>query len=366
MRANALRQAVHTVPQLSPKITTTAVCLLAAISLSACDWVDSAGGSNNTAPTTAIVLDDGQTTAQQSIEENTTASVTVRGSDNEGSVRSWQWSSLPIDQGNLSECSSEPGFQSSVAATSFLEACASETDCRMDFELQSSELDTAVFIARTPVLNAPVGLKFRLTTTDNDGGRGVCLLSVNDPPIPQDDTFSVLEGTTLDIRGSDVNLLTNDDDDEDDVNSKPLKVSTTPIRAPAAANVFELREDGGFSYSFAGVNLFQDVTDSFVYSVTDGQFTANATVTINIIARNDPPIANGSISIIEETAGVDFSLDFADFYSDPEGNTLGFSVLDGEFPPSGGIELSTLGVLGGVGEPSDVGDYTFTMLVDDG
>ena len=357
---------------LMANIATKAVCVLAVFTLSACDWVDSAGGDNNTAPETEIVLDDGQTAGQQVLNEDTTASITIRGIDTDGSVRNWQWSSSPIEQGNLSECGDVPGYQSDLAADSLIDACASDADCRMDFELQNSEPDIAQFILRTPVLTAPVGLKFRLTATDNDGGRGsndytFCLLSVNDVPEPEDDTFTVLEGQVLDVRGSDlINLLSNDKDDFDDVNSKPLKVATTPATAPASADVFELREDGGFSYSFKGVNLIQDVTDRFEYSVSDGQFTVNAEVTINVVARNDVPIANGTISSIEEVAGIDFSLDFADFYSDPEGNTLGFSVVSGTFPPSGEIELSPVGVLGGVGEAVDVGDYTYTMLITDG
>ncbi len=347
-------------------------CVLAAFTLSACDWVDSAGRDNNTAPETEILLEDGQTAGAQVLDEDSTASITVKGTDSEGSIRSWQWSSSPIEQGNLSECSNVQGFQSNLAADSLIDACGSANDCRMDFVLQSSEPELALFRLRTPVLTAPVGLKFRLTATDNDGGRGTddytfCLLSVNDVPEPEDDTFTIVEGQVLNITGSDlVNLLSNDRDDTDDVNSQPLKVATTAVTAPASADVFELRADGGFTYSFRGVNLIRDVVDRFEYSVTDGQYTATAGVTINVVARNDVPIANGTISNIEEIAGIDFALDFADFYSDPEGNTLGFSVLNGTFPPSGGIELSSVGVLGGVGEAIDVGDYTYEMLITDG
>ena len=347
-------------------------CILAAFTLSACDWVDSAGRDNNTVPETIIVLDDGQTADQQVLDEDTTASITIRGIDTEGSVRSWRWSSSPIEQGDLTECGNVPDYNSNLAADSLIDACASENDCRMDFELQSSEPDTAQFLLRTPVLTAPVGVKYRLTATDNDGGSGnadytFCLLSVNDAPEPEDDSFTVLEGQVLDISGSDlINLLSNDKDDTDDVNSKPLRVITIPVTAPASADVFELRADGGFSYSFKGVNLIKNVADIFEYSVTDGQYTASASVTINVVARNDAPITNGTISNIEEVAGIGFSLDFADFYSDPEGNTLGFSVLSGTFPPSGGIKLSPVGVLGGEGEAIDVGDYAYTMLITDG
>lgn len=347
------------------------VSILAIFALSGCGWVDSTG-RDNTTPEVEIVLDDGQTAGPQVLNEKTSASILVRGSDEDGSVRSWQWSLSPIEQGNLSECSNATGYRSDLAADSLAAACPADDDCRMDFELQGNELDTAEFILRTPTLNAPVGLKYRLTATDNNGGRGTadytfCVISVNDPPQPADDVFTVLEGQVLDIRGSDlIHLLSNDIDDTDDVNSRPLKVSTTAVTLPASADVFELREDGGFSYSFEGANLVQDAADRFEYSVTDGEYIVNAAVTINVVARNDEPIANGTISNIEEVAGIDFSLDFADFYSDPEGNTLGFSVLSGSFPVSGEIELSTIGVLGGVGEPIDVGDYTYTMLITDG
>ncbi|MEE9334816.1 MAG: putative Ig domain-containing protein [Granulosicoccaceae bacterium] len=354
------------------RLAAVSACLSAVFALSACDWVDSAGRDNNAAPETEIILGDGQAAGPQVLIEETTAAIAVRGTDVDGSVRSWQWSSSPVEQGNLAACSSVPDYQSNLAADSLLEACASNNDCRMEFELQSNESDIAEFVLRTPTLIAPVGLSFRLTATDNNGGKGVtdytfCLLSVNDAPEPVDDTFTVLEGELLDISGNDlVNLLSNDKDDTDDVNSKPLRVVTTAVTLPASADVFELRDDGGFSYSFQGANLIQAVTDRFEYSVTDGQYIVNAAVTINVVARNDEPIANGTISNIEEIAGIDFSLDFADFYSDPEGNTLGFSVLSGSFPVSGEIELSPIGVLGGIGEPIDVGDYVYTMLITDG
>ena len=352
-------------------VVALSACVLSVFALSGCDWVDSAGRDNNSAPVTEIILQDGQASGPQVLDEQTTVLIKAKGTDTDGTVRSWQWGSSPVEQGDLLECRSVAGFPSDLVADSLQDACTSADECQMQFELQSSDTEIAEFLLRTPKLAAPVGLRYRLVATDNDGGSGsadytFCMVSVNDPPQPVADTFTVLEGQLLDITANDINLLSNDIDDTDDVNSDPLRVITPATTAPASADVFELRADGGFSYSFKGVNLIKDVTDRFEYSVTDGEYSVKASVTINVVARNDEPLANGTIGALEEIAGIDFTIDFADFFSDPEGNTLGFSVLNGSFPISGGIDLSPIGVLSGKGEPIDVGDYLFTMLVTDG
>ncbi len=343
---------------------------LSATFLSACNWVDSTGRDDNSSPVTEIVLEDGQSAGPQPLVEKGTARIFARSSDEDGVVRSWQWSTAPIDQGDLSECSVIPEYDSAIAADSLLSACAVDASCQIQFDLQGDTDGTAEFTMIAPELQAPVGLRYRLTTFDNDGGQATnehvfCLLAVNDPPQAMDDSFTVLEGKTLVVTAADINLLSNDEDD-DDVRNQPLEVDVAASSGPSLSRDFALQPDGGFSYTFIIDNLVNDATDSFEYTVTDGENSATAIATISIVATNDAPIANGTFSELEEIAGIDFSFDFADFFSDPEGSTLGFSVLDGDFPGSGEITFSPLGVLSGAGEAIDIGEYDFNILVSDG
>lgn len=343
---------------------------LSATVLSACNWVDSAGGENNTAPVTEIVLEDGQSAGPLPLVEKGTARIFARSSDDDGVVRSWQWSTAPIDEGDLSECTVVPEYDSTIAATSLEAACAPGANCQIQFDLQSDTEGTAEFTMLAPELMAPVGLRYRLTTIDNDGGQSInehvfCLLAVNDPPEAMDDNFTVLEGQTLIVTAADINLLTNDVDD-DDVRNLPLRVDVAASSDPSLSRDFVLQADGGFSYSFIIDNLINDATDSFEYTVTDGENSATATANISIVATNEAPIANGSFSQLEEIAGIDFSFDFTDFFSDPEGSSLGFTVLDGSFPESGEITFSPLGILSGAGAAIDIDEYDFTILVSDG
>ena len=343
---------------------------LSATFLSACNWVDSAGGGNNSSPVTEIVLEDGQSAGPLALVEKGTARIFARSTDTDGIVRNWQWSTAPTEQGDLSECSALAEYDSAIAVDSLESACALEASCQIQFDLQSDTEGVAEFTMVAPELNAPVGLRYQLTTIDNDGGRGTnehvfCLLAVNDPPTAVDDNFTVLEGQTLVVTAADINLLSNDTDDGD-VRNEPLQVDVAASSAPSLSRDFELQPDGGFTYTLIIDNLVNDVSDSFEYSVTDGENTSTATANISIVATNEAPIANGTVSQIEEIAGIDFSFDFTDFFSDPEDSTLGFTVIDGSFPESGEITFSPLGILSGAAALIDVGEYEFNILVSDG
>jgi VCBS repeat-containing protein len=103
----------------------------------------------------------------------------------------------------------------------------------------------------------------------------------NDAPIAQNNTFGTDEDTPLPIDGPGV--LANDSDPDGD------NLTATLVDGPASGTL-TLDPDGSFLY--APVGNFNG-TVSFTYVAGDGTLTSNtATVTINVTAVNDLPVAN--------------------------------------------------------------------------
>jgi VCBS repeat-containing protein len=115
----------------------------------------------------------------------------------------------------------------------------------------------------------------------NNATATITINPINDPPVANDDEYSVNEDTTLTVPAPGV--LTNDTDPEDD----PL---TAILLSNVTNGLLNFNSDGGFSYTpdinYAG-------TDIFTYKANDGlENSTSATVTITITQVNDPPIAN--------------------------------------------------------------------------
>jgi Ca2+-binding RTX toxin-like protein len=131
---------------------------------------------------------------------------------------------------------------------------------------------------------------------------------VNDPPSAGDDTFSSDEDTAL--SGS---VLANDSDVEG-----PLAVS---LAAGPANGSLSLNADGTFTYTPAA-----DFTgaDGFGYLVTDGDgATASASVTIDVIPVNDPPIVGNEIWAVSAASAMAVATSaLLANDSDPEGGLL--------------------------------------------
>ncbi|MDX2232072.1 MAG: Ig-like domain-containing protein [Leptolyngbyaceae cyanobacterium bins.349] len=114
-------------------------------------------------------------------------------------------------------------------------------------------------------------------------------VGANTAPIANGDSFSLGEDGALTLG----NVLTNDVDAEGN-----LPLTATVVTAPANALSFTLNPDGTFSYqpqaNFNGV-------DTFVYRAIDslGAISSNpATVTFNVTAVNDAPVAvNDTLSV---------------------------------------------------------------------
>jgi VCBS repeat-containing protein len=197
---------------------------------------------------------------------------------------------------------------------------------------------------------------FSYTITDGKGGFDTAWVTVtvtaeNDPPMAVDDGYTATEGITLSIPTPGV--LVNDYD----VDSPML--TAVKVADPAHGG-FTLNADGSFTYTpdpgFHG-------TDSFTYKANDSQTTSNvATVTITVLAVNDPPVANDDTATAAEDTPVTITVLAND--SDPDGDPLA-------------VQSVTLGAHGSVARnPDNTVTYTpdfnfngtdaFTYTITDG
>ncbi|MDO6461910.1 putative Ig domain-containing protein [Granulosicoccaceae sp. 1_MG-2023] len=371
--------------------------LISAGLISACNWVDSTGRQSNSKPT--IILDDGTPDDGFSLTLNEQATARVDpsdSSDDDGSITSWSWKQAPTDSGALDVCADVDGFNSELAASSLEDACTDPDACKLSIlteEVEKSDEELAadqaaaeaagytgtvattktVFTLTAPQLKAPVGLTYRLTAKDNDGGTGtadvsLCMISINEAPEAVDDTFTVMSGTQRQVLGSeDPNLLSNDSDDID-VSNSTLKVVTTAVEGPAKADEFTLFEDGGFTYFYEGdPSAVGDLgTDSFTYEITDGIHSAQADVTIKLVAEDDPPVLNKDIPDQRAYAGIPFNFNFSGYFSDPEGAELTFGETTDELPGSFDEDALTNGRLSGTPTNAEIGEYALSLSAYDG
>ncbi|UCD37354.1 MAG: tandem-95 repeat protein [Fidelibacterota bacterium] len=171
---------------------------------------------------------------------------------------------------------------------------------------------------------------------------------VNDAPVAQDDAYSGSEDTPLTVNTPGV--LANDDDIDGDA------LNATLVNGPANGSL-NLNTDGSFTYTpAAGYNG----TVTFTYRADDGTvYSNNATVSLNISAVNDPPVADAQSVTTAEDVAVAITLTG----SDPDGDPLSFSVADA--PANGTLSGTTPNLTYTPGENYN-GSDAFTFTASDG
>ena len=107
-------------------------------------------------------------------------------------------------------------------------------------------------------------------------------------------------------------------------------IGQAPISLPSGATV-KILGDGSYEYdpcsAYDQLAEGQSVTDSFVYTVSDGTRTDTATVTLTITGTNDAPVVSDvSAAADEDGAAVTGSYDGDDVDSDDDGTTLTYAL----------------------------------------
>lgn len=162
------------------------------------------------------------------------------------------------------------------------------------------------------------------------------VLTINSAPVGVNDSVTINEDGA-----ASGNVLANDTD----ANNDKLSVTAFSINGTSGtlgtpfviANVgsFTLASDG--SYTFTPLLNYTGAVPVVSYTLSDGQTTATAKLTIGITAVNDPPVAsNDSVTVLEDTATL---LSLADFgtYSDAESKPLA-SVQISTLPGAGSLQ----------------------------
>jgi hypothetical protein len=139
----------------------------------------------------------------------------------------------------------------------------------------------------------------------------------NEPPVAGDDTATTQAGSTVRI-----SVLANDRDPDGD--ALAVTSATDPARGTVTLNgdgTITYAPDGGFSG-----------TDSFDYTVSDGQYTDTARVTVTVEARpNRAPVANADSATTARNTPVTIAVLANDH--DPDGDPI---TLTGVTQPSSG------------------------------
>lgn len=169
----------------------------------------------------------------------------------------------------------------------------------------------------TPTVNYCGADSYTYTVADGNGGTAIAGVTItvhctNDQPVPVADAYTTDEDTLLTVAAP--GLLGNDRD----IDGDPLSVAQA---SQPAHGLLTPKADGSFTYqpapNYCG-------TDAYTYTVADGNDgLGEATVTLTILCKNDPPIAQEDGFILEEDTALTLSVtELLANDLDPDGDAL--------------------------------------------
>lgn len=190
-----------------------------------------------------------------------------------------------------------------------------------------------------PAANFTGIVSVNYTVSDNEGAVSnsasiqITVNAVNDAPIAVNDVISTNEDTPVTI-----NILSNDSDSDGTLNTSTVDL------APGVAGVQSTVSVTGGSFTFSSGALQFVPTANFSgtaaisYNVSDntGAVSNNATVTVTVIAVNDPPVAANDAASTNEEVSVNISVLAND--TDVDG-TLNAATIDLN-PSTTGVQVS--------------------------
>lgn len=340
--------------------------------ITSCGWVDSAGinGSAKTDTQDLLELSDQDVTL---ILENSSIDAQLAGS--EPARLDWQWTQT--DNASPDRCEGMDGFNQEIAAESLENACAVPTDCSV--EITDLELDSAsAFHISIPALKAPVALEYQLMANDSSGlsysrAQFFCAIAINEAPDIGDDELLVLQEETRFSEADDSDaILANDKDDIDALN-QPLSIDLSTVQVPSYAAEFSIRSDGSFIYGVNEELLPENqlpAIDQFTYEVTDGVHSVQTTTRLRIVEENLPPERIQPLGVatirVDESATSERSIQLNDFFSDPDGDRLYFSIDHDSLPDGIQSSLSDSGLMSISTDASAIGQWLLSVTATDG
>ncbi|MCA9192188.1 MAG: tandem-95 repeat protein [Planctomycetales bacterium] len=130
----------------------------------------------------------------------------------------------------------------------------------------------------------------------------VQVTDINDPPVAQNDSFSVVGGTTDNV----LEVLSNDNSGVDDANSETLTVTSVSAGSNGGAITVG---PSGLTIRYTPAASFTG-TETFTYTLSDGRGgTDTGTVSVAVSQANPPPVTqNDSFTLQEDAAQASFNV----------------------------------------------------------
>jgi len=212
-------------------------------------------------------------------------------------------------------------------------------------------------VSYTPAadFNGQVSFTYKANDGFADSNQATVTLTVdavNDPPVAGDDSYSTNEDTLLTVTAPGV--LVNDTD----IDSASL---TAVLVTDVSNGTLNLGSDGSFTYD---PNDDFNGGDSFTYTANDGFADSNlATVSITVVAVNDPPVAvdDSDTTVFNQSVEIDVLANDTDV----EASSLSVTNLQTTTDQGGSAAVSSGGVT--YTPPTGfVGTDTFTYTANDG
>jgi hypothetical protein len=218
-------------------------------------------------------------------------------------------------------------------------------------------------IIYTPALDYFGTETFTYTADDGNGGTDtgtvtITILPVDEPPVADDLNFMTTINTAI------YPYLSGSDPDSDIFTFFLIPTSESTIITSAGGEATIISGDGNFNYQppngYIGV-------DTFTYVAWDGVFFSNpATVTVNVIGINVPPVAyDGLLNVVVNTSNSG-TLAVTDA-NDPNGlGSYFFSIVANGSSGTAVIDDPATGAYTYTPNPGFIGTDTFTYMVNDG
>jgi Ca2+-binding RTX toxin-like protein len=220
---------------------------------------------------------------------------------------------------------------------------------------------------------------FSYTVSDGNGGTATAnveiqITAVNDAPEARADDFETRQDQAITIAAA--SLISNDIDVEND----PISFVSAQGAVNGTLNIIEtpildgdgVQIDTEFDIVFTPDAGFLGQA-SFTYTVTDGSgLTATATVEVDVIPLNDPPVAaddsytnNVALELVEDTPLVIDPIVLLSNDFDIDGDTLTITELD-PFPENGSVAFDQDGNIVFTPRENYNGEASFFYTISDG